>query len=365
MFIPVYKPDLRGNELRYITKCVKSQWISSIGEYVTAFEKRFAKWCGSKYGVSTCNGTTALHLALAVLDIKKGDEVIVPALTFVATANVVKYTGAKPVFVDICEDTWCIDPEKIKKVITKKTKAIIPVHLYGHPCDMDAIMKIARKYNLYVIEDAAEAHGAAYKGKKVGAIGHMGCFSFYGNKVMTTGEGGMVLTNNKKLYEKLQFFKDHGMSKTKRYYHPVVGYNYRMTNLQAAIGCAQLEKVDGFIKRKRQVASLYNNLLKNIEGIQLPVEKENCRNVYWMYSIIVNNKFGTNRDTLIKKLLSKSIDSRPFFYPLHKLPPYRTGKYFPVAEMVSQTGINLPSFPGLTDSRIGRIVNTIKDISKG
>lgn len=365
MFIPVYKPELKGNELRYVTNCIRSEWISSIGKYVIEFEKRFAGYCNTKYAVSTCNGTASLHLALAALGIGKGDEVIIPSLTFVATANSVMYTGAKPVFVDIDKETWCIDPTKIEEKITKNSKAIIPVHLYGHPCDIDTILSIARKYNLWVIEDCAEAHGALYKEKKVGGFGDIGCFSFYGNKIITTGEGGMVTTNNKRLYEKLLYLKDHAMSKKKRYYHPTIGFNYRLTSLQSAIGLAQLEKIDEFINKKRRIADWYNRRFSGIPGIKTPPEKPWAKNVYWMYSILIGKNSGISRDKFMKRLSKKGIDTRPFFYPVHKLPPYRSNLSLPNTEKISKQGINLPSFPALKENEIDYICRNIKKILHG
>lgn len=353
--IPVAEPLLGEKELEYVIDCVKSGWISSMGKYVNEFEGKFSKYCNSKHGVAVANGTVALHLALAALGIGKGDEVIIPDLTFVATANAVLYTGAKPVFVDIDKETWCIDAEKIKAKVNKKTKAIIPVHLYGHPCDMDPIMELAEDKDIQVIEDAAEAHGAEYKGKKVGSIGHVGCFSFYGNKIITTGEGGICLTNDGALAERMRFLKDHGMSKEKRYWHTEVAFNYRMTNIQAAIGVAQLEKIDKVIEIKRKNAALYNSLLKDVKGVVLPAEKKWAKNVYWMYSILVDK-----RDELMKKLEKNGIDSRPFFYPIHIMPPYRTNEDFPFTDEISRKGINLPSSPKLTEDEIKKVVKVIK-----
>lgn len=365
MFIPVYKPELNGHELKYITDCIKTGWVSSIGSYVTKFEKRFAGYCDVRYAGSTCNGTASLHLALVALGVGKGDEVIIPSLTFVATASSVAYTGARPVFSDVDEKTWCINAEGIAKRITKKTKAIIAVHLYGHPCEMGPILDIAKRHNLYLIEDCAEAHGALYKKKKVGSFGDFGCFSFYGNKVITTGEGGMLTTNNKKLYEKIMFLKDHAMSKKKRYYHPVVGYNYRLTNLQAAVGLAQLERIEEFIDKKRKIAAWYNERLNNIPGISIPCEKTWARNVYWMYSILVNKDSGIKRDNLMKALYKRGIDTRPFFYPVHKLPPYLSSLKLSVTERLSKEGINLPSSHTLKEKEIDYICKTIKTIVHG
>ncbi|NQV08592.1 DegT/DnrJ/EryC1/StrS family aminotransferase, partial [Candidatus Woesearchaeota archaeon] len=259
-FIPVAEPVLEGNELKYVTECVKTGWISSAGKFVKKFEEKFSKYCDCKYGVAVSNGTTALHLALVALGIKKGDEVIVPNFTFVATANAVVYVGGVPVFVDADKETWNIDVDKIEEKITSKTKAIIPVNIYGHPCDMNKIMDIAKKHNLYVIEDCAESHGAEYNGEKTGSFGDISCFSFYGNKIITTGEGGMCVTNNKELAEKMSMLKDHGMKPERRYWHETIGFNYRMTNIQAAIGLAQLENINKFIETKRENTIIYNSL---------------------------------------------------------------------------------------------------------
>lgn len=365
--IPVSEPVLGGNEEKYVLECVRSSWISSLGKFIPEFEEKFARFCGSKHGVAVMNGTVALQLALAALGIKEGDEVVVPDLTFVATANAVKYLGAKPVLVDAELSTWNIDPEKIAAAITKKTKAIIPVHLYGHPCDMDAIMRIAKKHSLFVIEDAAEAHGAEYKGKKVGSLGDIGCFSFYGNKIITTGEGGMCITNDGKLAERMHFLKDHAMRPEKRYWHPEMGFNFRMTNVQAAIGVAQLEQIEKFIAMKRRNAQLYNSLLQKINGLTLQPEMRWARSVYWMHSVLVDeNEFGCSRDELMAKLKARGIDTRPFFYPMHQLPMYSSGysdRDFPVAAGLSRRGINLPSSAKLSEDDIRQVCQAMADIA--
>ncbi|MCD6092552.1 MAG: DegT/DnrJ/EryC1/StrS family aminotransferase [Candidatus Aenigmarchaeota archaeon] len=361
--IPVAEPLLGKEELENVIKAVNSGWISSKGEFIEKFEKEFAKYCGVKYGVSTSNGTTALHLALTALGIKEGDEVIIPDLTFIATANAVTYCGARPVFVDSRPEYWCINPEKIEEKITPRTRAIIPVHLYGHPCDMDVIMDIAKKYGLFVIEDAAEAHGAEYKGKKVGSFGDISCFSFYGNKIITTGEGGMCLTDNEELAERMRILKDHGMNPNKRYWHDVIGFNYRMTNIQAAIGLAQLQKIDKFIEKKRQIARWYENGLKELaekEMITLHPEMKWAKCVYWMYSILVEDKFGMRRDELMKKLEENGIETRPFFYPMHTMPPYKTNEKFRVSEELARKGINLPSAIFLDEEKVEMITKSIR-----
>ncbi len=264
--IPIMEPWIDHQEIDLVMDCLKSGWISSQGKYIAEFEKAFSGFCGTRFGVATSNGTTALHLALLTLGIGPGDEVIVPALSFIATANVVVYTGARPVFADVDEKTWTINPSLLRSLITDRTKAIIPVHLYGHPADMGPIMKLAEEYHLWVIEDAAEAHGAEYKGKKVGSLGHMGCFSFYGNKIISTGEGGMIVTDNPEWVEKARILRDHGMSKERKYWHPVVGYNFRMTNIQAAIGLGQMTKLERLIEIKREIADRYTQGLKKNTG---------------------------------------------------------------------------------------------------
>jgi len=368
--IPVCTPFIGEKELEYVVDCIKTNWISSKGKYVEEFEDKFAKYCGCKYGITTTNGTTALHLALVSLGVGKGDEVIIPAFTMIATAFAVIYCGAKPVLVDAEPETWNIDVKKIKEKITDKTKVIMPVHIYGHPCDMDPIMKLARERNLYVIEDAAEVHGAEYKGEKAGGIGNIGCFSFYANKIITCGEGGMVVTNDKKIAEKARLLKDLSFPKEKRIYkHSEVGYNYRMTNIQAAIGLAQLERVDELIECRIRNAHLYNTLLGDVEGITLPTEKKWAKNVYWMYSILIEDEFGMNRDNLMNELKEKGIETRPFFIPMHEQPVFHDmclfeGEKYPVAEELARKGMYLPSGSGLKEEEIKYICDVIKNIKK-
>lgn len=363
-FIPVYRPDISGNELKYVTDCITSGWISSLGEYVSRFEQDFASLCQVKHAISLANGTVALHLALLVMDIGPGDEVLVPPLTFVATANAVRYVGATPVFVDVDPITWTINPNEIEKAITTNTRAMIPVHLYGHPADMDELLQIAEKYDIAIVEDAAEAHGAKVRDRIVGGLGDVGCFSFYGNKAITTGEGGMLTTNDNQLAERARFLKDHGMDKNKYYWHSEVGYNYRMTNLQAAVGVAQIERFADIYSRKRKIGQLYKDKLADIPGIVTQPEAKWAESSYWMISILVNDEFPINRDDLRKILYEKGIDTRPFFYPMHYLPPYHEDKgSYPVSEKLAENGINLPSYPGLTDEDISRICNEIHRIT--
>ncbi len=361
-FIPVSEPVLGGNEKKYVMDCLDTTWISSLGKYVEQFEQKFSEFCGCRHGVSVANGTVALQLVLTALGVKHRDEVIVPSLTFVATANAVKAVNAIPVFADSEKNNWCISVEDIKKKITDKTKAIIPVHLYGHPARMDEINEIAEQKNIFVIEDAAEAHGASYKGKKTGSLGKVGCFSFYGNKIITTGEGGMCVTNDKALADEMRFLKDHSMSPEKRYWHPKKGFNFRMTNVQAAIGVAQLEQIDNFIKIRAGHERLYRDLLKDVEGISFQPVASDVSPVYWMHSVLIDEDFGMSRDDVIAKLKEAGIDSRPFFYPNHTLPPYDTKEKLPVAEEIAAKGINLPSSVKLSEEDIKRICEELKKL---
>lgn len=360
--IPISSPSITQKEIDYVCDAVKSGWVSSLGAYINKFEIAFAEYIGVKYALTVSNGTTALHLALVSMGIKEGDEVIIPDLTFIATANAVAYTRGKPVFVDIDPEVWCINPQSIKKAVTLKTKAIIPVHLYGHPADMDEINKIAKEHGLFVIEDAAEANGAEYKEVKVGGLGTCGVFSFYGNKIITTGEGGMITTNDERIYEKAKLLRDHAMSKEKRYWHTEVGFNYRMTNLQAALGLAQLERIDEFINKKKQIFEWYEEVLKDIDGIKLNPQKEWAKNVYWMICLMLDKKFKLSRDKLMSELKKEGIDSRSFFYPISEMPMYNNGIVNPVAYDISPRGINLPSGVNLNRKEIQWIAKTIQNI---
>ncbi len=364
--IPVCEPLLLGKELEYVTDCLKTNWISSVGKYVTEFEQRFAEYCGCRYGISTTSGTTALHLALTSLGIGQGDEVIVPSFTMAASVFAILYTGAKPVLIDSEPNTWNMDVTKLDEKITPRTRAIMPVHIYGHPCDMEPIMEIANKHRVFVVEDAAEAHGAEYKDKKVGGIGHIGCFSFYANKMITTGEGGMVVTNSDEVAENAKHLKDQAYCPGKRFLHTDIGFNYRMTNIQAAIGLAQLENIEQFIDRRRGNAFLYNQALKDMPGIVLPPEKEGVKNVYWMYCILIGKDSSISRDELMRRLKEKGIDTRTFFIPMHQQPAFLNrglfkGERYPVAEELSEKGLYLPSSSGLKKEEIEYTCQAIKD----
>jgi perosamine synthetase len=363
--IPIAAPVLGEKELEYITDCVRSGWISSLGEYVRRFERDFAAYCGVRYGVATHNGTVALHLVLVALGIGKGDEVIVPSLTFVATGNAVAYTGASPVFVDSDPSTWTIDPQAVTRAITPRTRAIIAVHLYGHPADMDALRTLADEHGLILIEDAAEAHGARYKGRRTGSLGDVAVFSFYGNKIITTGEGGMIVSDDAALIERCYFLENQAKARENPYWHTEIGYNYRMTNLQAALGVAQLERIEEFIAARLRNAQHYSQRLKDVPGITLPPCAEWATNVYWMYTILVEDSFGVSRDVLMARLRERGIETRPVFYPLHRLPMYDRGQSLPVAEEIARKGINLPSGSALTPAQIDAICDAIIELAHG
>jgi len=358
--LPVAEPSLGEKELSYVTECVLTGWVSSAGKFVTRFEEMFAESCGVECAIATSSGTTALHLALLSLGIGAGDEVIVPSFTFIATANAVTYTGATPIFVDSESDSWNVDPTLIEEAITPRTKAIIPVHVYGHPAKMEPILEIAKRHGLSVIEDAAEAQGATYQGTPVGSLGDLATFSFYGNKIITTGEGGMVVTNRTDLAEKIRILRDHGMSKERRYWHPVLGYNYRMTNIQAALGVGQMERLDSILEAKRNIAQQYTQGLQDIPGIQLPPQNEWAENVFWLYSIVINTQQGgCSRNKLMERLKAEGIDTRPLFPPLHLQPIYNTGQSLPIAEHLSTHGLSLPSAVTLSDNDIERTIQAI------
>jgi perosamine synthetase len=363
--IHIMEPWLDHQEIELVMDCLKTGWISSQGKYIQEFEKAFSGCCGARYGVATSNGTTALQLALLTLGIGPGDEVIVPALSFIATANVVVYTGARPVFADVDEKTWTLNPSLIRSLITDRTKAIMPVHLYGHPADMDPILKIAQEHHLWVIEDAAEAHGAEYQGHKVGSIGDIGCFSFYGNKIISTGEGGMLVTDNQAWVEKARILRDHGMAKDRKYWHPVVGYNFRMTNIQAAIGLGQITKLNWLIEKKRDLTNYYNERLKGCPGILLPVEETWAKSVFWLYSLLLKPETKKNRDDLIAFLSQSDVESRPVFYPIPSMPPYQDQGYYPVSDWISKGGISLPSGFNLTRAQQDHIVALIQKFLEG
>jgi perosamine synthetase len=364
--ISVAQPTLNGNEKKYVMDCLETNWISSVGKYIGAFEEAFAAFCGAKHAIATNNGTTALHLALVAMDLRPGDEVIVPTVTYIATANAVRYCGATPVLVDVQAETMNIDPAEIKRKITTKTRGIIPVHLYGHPAEMETINAIAKRHGLWVLEDAAEAHGAEVSGKKVGTFGTCATFSFFGNKIVTTGEGGMVTTNDDALATKLRLFRGQGMDLARRYWFPVVGYNYRMTNIQAAIGLAQMETVEKSISDRAQIALWYDEALADLRTqIVLPTPVESVKQVYWMYNIFLREGDGARRDGVMRAMDEMAIETRPVFYPMHVMPPYFEDVKYPVADLWSPRGINLPTHQGLTKDDVERVALSLKQALRG
>lgn len=357
--IPIYKPSLTGSERQYVLECIDSTWISSKGEFIERFEGAFAARTEVQYATTVSNGTVALHLALVALGIGPGDEVIVPTLTYVASANAIRYTGATPVFADSDEETWQLDVESVRKKMTDRTKAVMAVHLYGHPCDMAPLQELCGTQGLYLIEDCAEAFGSTYRGRHVGSFGDISTYSFFGNKTITTGEGGMVVTNNRTLYERAKRYKGQGLASQREYWHDVVGYNYRMTNICAAIGLAQLERADDLLKKKRRLATRYAD---ELVGLPLSVhrESEGVQHSYWMFSILVDSP--QDREPLRQHMASSGIETRPVFYPVHTMPMYSTGTFesHPVAEGLAWRGINLPSWPDLSDDEIEFICHRIR-----
>ncbi len=357
--IPIYAPNLDGNEKKYVLDCLDSTWISSKGEYINKFETAFANYIDCKYAASVSNGTVAIHLALIALGIGPEDEVIVPTLTYIASVNSIVYAGAKPVFVDSLASSWQMDPEDVRQKITPKTKAIMCVHLYGQACDMKELKKIATEHNLYLIEDCAEATGTKYNNQHVGTFGDVATFSFFGNKTITTGEGGMVTTNDETIYDRLVHFKGQGLAKHREYWHDVIGYNYRMTNICAAIGLAQLERVESVVKRKYELALLYKEKLKDLP-LTFHEQQAGTYHSYWMISVLVNDI--KKRDELREFLKEKGIETRPLFYPAHTMPMYaQKFQKFPVAENLGWRGINLPSYPDLKNEDVEYITQSITE----
>ncbi len=367
--IPVNEPVITPEAKKYVMEALDTGWISSGGPFITRFEEEFAKYLGVKHAVTTTSGTTALHLALETLRIGPGDEVILPDFTMIASVFAILYTGAKPVFVDIEPDTYNIDVSLIEAKITPKTKAIMPVHIYGHSVDFDPIRAIAKKHGLIVIEDAAEAHGALYNGKKCGSLGDINCFSFYGNKILTTGEGGMVVTNDDALAARARRLKDLAHSEKKRFWHEEIGYNYRMTNMQAAIGLGQLEHIDEFIRKKDWMVAEYGKRLSGISGLRLPVTKPYARNVYWMYSLFLEDAFPMSRDAFRKALGERGIDTRDFFPSSISQPAvqklFPSTERMPVSERAAERGLYLPSGLALTQEQLNAVCDAILAITHG
>ncbi len=369
--IPVCEPALDGNELAYVTDAVRSGWISSGGDYLKRFEEGFAAYVGVTHGIGTTNGTTALHLALAALGVGPGDEVIVPDFTMISSAFAVCYCGAMPVFVDADPDTWNMDVAKVAAKIGPRTKAIMAVHIYGHPTDMDPLIALAKDRGIPILEDAAEAHGAEYAGKRCGSIGELAAFSFYANKAITTGEGGMVVTNDDRLAEECRSLRNLAFPRTgsRVYRHDRIGFNYRMSNLQGALGLAQLERIDTYVASRRAHAARYNDRLARLAALQLPVERPWAKNSYWMYGVVLRDGARVGRDELAARLAAEGIETRPFFQPMHEQPALlrygvATDGSYPVSDRLAARGLYLPSGSDLADVDIDRVCDRIaKELS--
>jgi len=359
--ISLAKPNLRGNEVKYLNECINTGWISSTGKFVKEFEKKFSLYTKIKHCIAVSNGTTALQLALHTLGINENNEVIVPNLTFASPVNAVIHSGAKPVFVDVKENTYCIDEDLIQKKITKKTKAIIVVHLYGHPANISKIKKIANKNKIFLIEDCAEALGSFYKNKHVGNFGDISTFSFFGNKMITTGEGGMVGFKSQKLKTKAEILRDHGMSKKIKYWHEDIGFNFRITNIQSAIGCAQMERIHWFVKKKLNLVKLYNKKLSVFNFLKLPGEYGPVKNSYWLYTVRLNDQLTCYKNQILKKLNVNGIEARPIFFPMHTMKPYKKyiskGEIFPISNKLFKSSISLPSAHDVNTQDVTRIFN--------
>ena len=361
--IPWGKPCLGEKEREYLLRALDSTWISG-GEFIDRFESDFARLIGTEYTVTASSGTAALHLALLALGIGPGDEVIVPAFTFVAPANMVIATGAKSVYADIDPRTWCVDVEEVNRKITGRTRAVIAVHVYGNVCEMEALTKIARERQIYLIEDVAEAAFSRYQGRFAGSFGHLGCFSFQATKTVTMGEGGAVVTNDKKLSERMRILRSHGMRENKRYWHDLVGYNYRLTNLQAALGCAQLENLDNIIAEKARIYRRYLVNLSGLPGIAPQHVRKEVEPVMWAVAIEIDpHRFKVDRDSLIAELLKKNIETRPGFYPFSIMPLYDAAS-LPVAESISRNVVSLPSYISISDDDIDYICSQLKGLMK-
>jgi len=360
--IPINKPSITALEIKYVNDAIANGWGEKCYDYIIKFEKEFAKYQCSTFALATSSCTGAIHLALMALGVKAGDEVIVPEITWIASVEPILYIGAKPVFVDVLPDTWCINPEKIKEAITDKTTAIIPVHVYGNLCNMDAIMQIATEHNLVVLEDAAEGLGSLYKGKKAGSIAHAGVFSFHGTKTLSTGEGGIMVTNDEKVYEKAKILNDHGRNakdpENKMFWMRNYGYKYKMSNLQAAMGCAQVERIEELITKKRQIFNWYKENLSGIPGTLNP-EGQDERNSYWLPTAVINSKVNFDREAFFTLCKENNIDSRPFFFPLSSLPMFQKVNENVVANNIYSRGINLPSFHDITEQQVKFVSNLL------
>jgi perosamine synthetase len=368
--IPVNEPLVGEAESTYVQECLRTGWISSEGRFIHEFEDRWAAYCGMSYGVAVSNGTVALEIAVACLGLQPGDEVILPSFTIISCAQALTMNGLKPVLVDSDPHTWCLDVSQVDAKITARTRAIMPVHIYGHPVDMDPLVELARKHNLIIIEDAAEVHGAEYKGRKCGGLGDLSCFSFYANKIITTGEGGMILTRDALQAEHLRSLRNLCFKKERRFYHTEMGHNYRLTNLQAAIGLAQVERIEESVAKKRWMGAAYTERLQHMQGLQLPVEEPWARNVYWMYGVVLDEAVGMDAVEFARRLAEQGVMTRPFFLGMHEQPVFqRMGlfldEHYPVAERIARQGFYLPSGMTLAEAQLDQVCEAVGRVLSG
>lgn len=368
--IPVNEPRLGAGELEYVNECLQTGWISSEGRFIEAFEQKWAEYCGMKYGVAVCNGTVALQLAVACLDLQPGEEVILPTFTIISCAQAIIYNGGVPVLVDCDPRTWCMDTGQVEAKITPRTRAIMPVHIYGHPVDMQPLWEIAKRHDLVIIEDAAEAHGAEYKGARCGSLGEISCFSFYANKIVTTGEGGMVLTNNETIASRVKSLRNLCFQKERRFYHTALGFNFRMTNIQAALGVAQVEGIELAVQKKRWMGQEYTSRLSRFKQLSLPVEEAWAKNVYWMYGIVLDEATGMSAADFAKRLAQAGVATRPFFLGMHEQPVLQAlglfvEERYPVAERIARQGLYLPSGLSLTLAQLEEVCRAVGEQLNG
>jgi perosamine synthetase len=376
--VPLIEPEIRGNEWKYVKECLDTNWVSSVGSYVDRFEKNIAEQAGAQFAIATVNGTAALHIALILADVQADDEVLVSSLTFIAPANAVRYVGAWPVFIDAEPIYWQMSPERVIEFLDhgcrwdgkalwnlqtgRRVKAILPVHILGHPVDLDPILEVAAKYSLPVVEDATEGLGARYRGKNVGGVGHVGCFSFNGNKIITTGGGGMIVTNNAEWAERARYLTTQAKDDPIEYVHNDIGYNYRLTNVLAAIGCAQVEQLDSYVKAKRRIAKRYQESLSSLPGTQIPGEADWAFSTYWMYTILVDQeKSGLDSRKLLAELAARRIQTRPLWQPLHRSAAHDSSGSppCPTSDALYRHAISLPCSVGLTEPVQDYVIETI------
>lgn len=365
--IPVNEPLLDGKEGEYVAECIRTGWISSAGEFIKKFEASWAAYCGMKHGIAVSNGTTALQVAVGCLDLEPGDEIIMPTFTIISCAMAIVTQGGVPVLVDSDPRTWCMDVGQVEAKITPRTRAIMPVHIYGHPVDMDPLLELAEKHGLVIIEDAAEVHGAEYKGRTCGGLGDISTFSFYANKIITTGEGGMVLTNDDDTAEQARRLRNLSFLPERRFFHKQLGYNFRLTNMQAAVGLAQIERIEALVERKRRMGAAYNEQLGDIDVLQLPVEEPWAKNVYWMYGLVLDESTGLDAVEFARQLTERGVMTRPFFLGMHEQPVFHEmglfeGESYPVAERMARQGLYLPSGMALTTEQIDTVCQAVREV---